>query len=134
MTRTHLPISVLELFSYKHADLMNLVLPCADISYFFEISFFFNLSCLFLFFDSTVRHVDLSSPARDQTCVPCIGSMEFYLLDCQESPNISYSRSTSLCLLWKGVLYHSFMATLHICPRPPNAWTEEPSRLQSMEL
>ena len=40
MMRTHLPISVLELFSYKHADLMNLVLQCADISYFFEISFF----------------------------------------------------------------------------------------------
>ena len=43
MTRTHLPISVLELFSYKHADLMNLVLPCADISYFFGISFFIYL-------------------------------------------------------------------------------------------
>ena len=39
--------------------------------------FFLSLSCLFLFFDSTVRHVDLSSPARDQTCVPCIGSVEF---------------------------------------------------------
>ena len=29
---------------------------------------------------------DLSSPTRDQTCVPCIGSVESYPLDRQGSP------------------------------------------------
>ena len=30
--------------------------------------------------------LDISSPARDWTYVPCCGSMEFQPLDCQESP------------------------------------------------
>ena len=28
----------------------------------------------------------LSSPTRDQTCIPCIGSMDSKPLDCQENP------------------------------------------------
>ena len=50
MMRTCLSISVLEHFSYKHADLMDLVLPCAYVSYFFEISFFFKIYLVYFYF------------------------------------------------------------------------------------
>ena len=71
-----------------------------------------GLSCgvrdLFFFFNCSMRtlscsmHAGYSSPTRDQTRAPCIGSTESYPLDHQGSPYVLFSYSKCfLVFVWK---------------------------------
>ena len=52
----------------------------------FLLFYLFNYLFIYLFLAMLHGMPDLSSPTRDRTCVPCIGSAESYQLDHQGSP------------------------------------------------